>query len=88
MQLRRQSQKANQQKSQGIMDVSQTTVVKTMRDNDVRQLIHGHTHRPAIHAFETNNVKMMRCVVGDWYEQGSVLKVTASGAELLRLPFT
>ena len=38
----------------------------------VRRMIHGHTHRPAVHALPDG---ARRCVLGDWYEQGSVLRV-------------
>ena len=31
------------------MDVSPESVILAMEDNDVHRLIHGHTHRPAIH---------------------------------------
>jgi UDP-2,3-diacylglucosamine hydrolase len=42
-------------------------------------MIHGHTHRPAIHDEGDGNT---RIVLGDWYEQGSVLRVDANGARL------
>jgi UDP-2,3-diacylglucosamine hydrolase len=37
-------------------------------------LIHGHTHRPAIHDFELDGRPRRRIVLGDWYNQGSVLR--------------
>src|SRR3569833_1178291 len=40
--------------------------------HDVRQFIHGHTHRPAIHRFTLDGREARRIVLGDWYEQGSV----------------
>lgn len=60
-------------KTMDIMDVNQDTVVQEMLKHNVNQLIHGHTHRPAIHDFIINNSNMKRIVLGDWYEQGSVL---------------
>ena len=55
----------------GIMDVNQRAVEAAMRHAGVVRLIHGHTHRPAIHAFELDNQPAERIVLGDWYEQAS-----------------
>ncbi len=65
-----------------IMDVNQGAVEETMRAAGVKRLIHGHTHRPAIHDFPIDNVAAQRIVLGDWYEHGSVLRVTPAGVEL------
>ena len=73
--LRQLSGEKMQEKSQDIMDVNQQTVEQTMLETGVQQLIHGHTHRPAIHEFELNNQAAKRIVLGDWYEQVSCLKV-------------
>ena len=56
-----------------IMDVNQGAVLAAMRKHDVRTLIHGHTHRPATHRFEFDGQVAERIVLGDWYEQSSVL---------------
>ena len=56
-----------------IMDVNQGAVLDTMRKHRVRTLIHGHTHRPATHRFEFDGQVAERIVLGDWYEQSSVL---------------
>jgi UDP-2,3-diacylglucosamine hydrolase len=45
-------------------------------------LIHGHTHRPAIHRFDLDGKPVERIVLGDWYEQGSVLRVDGDEVEL------
>ncbi len=57
-----------------IMDVNQLAVESVMRDFGVQTLIHGHTHRPAIHQFRLDGVPARRIVLGDWYEQSSVLR--------------
>ncbi|WP_434353639.1 UDP-2,3-diacylglucosamine diphosphatase [Psychrobacter sp. HD31] len=59
--LRKQSKKENAHKSNEIMDVNQKQVSKQMRNVDL--LIHGHTHRPAIHKLSHNQT---RYVLGDW----------------------
>lgn len=65
-----------------IMDVNADAVADTMRKTGVTRLIHGHTHRPAIHRFDLDGQNAERIVLGDWYEQGSVLRVTPEGVEL------
>lgn len=67
---------------ENIMDVSQATVEAIMKRYGVNRLIHGHTHRPAIHQFHIDEVPSQRIVLGDWYSQGSVLRVDADGAYL------
>ena len=51
----------------------------------LNQIIHGHTHKPAIHNSMINGELYKRIVLGDWYEQGSVLKWDQSGPELVTL---
>ncbi len=67
---------------ESIMDVNADAVRQALRDACVTRLIHGHTHRPAIHAMQLDNQPAERIVLGDWYEHGSVLKVTPGGVEL------
>ncbi|MGC1550889.1 MAG: UDP-2,3-diacylglucosamine diphosphatase [Rhodanobacter sp.] len=65
-----------------IMDVNADAVAAAMNHAGVTRLIHGHTHRPAIHPLELDSQPAERIVLGDWYEQGSVLQVTKEGVEL------
>lgn len=67
-----------------IMDVNQDTVAATMRAAGVKMLLHGHTHRPAVHRFTLDDAPAVRIVLGDWYEQGSVLRWDEQGFELCR----
>ena len=76
----------NQQLDDYLMDVNQQTVEAEMQRHGITRLIHGHTHRPAIHHFELDGRTHTRVVLGDWYDQGSVLRVTADGMELEGLP--
>jgi UDP-2,3-diacylglucosamine hydrolase len=71
---------------EAIMDVNQGAVEAAMRAAGVARLIHGHTHRPAIHDFALDGAPAQRIVLGDWYEQGSVLRVDADGVDLRGLP--
>ena len=67
------------------MDVNQDTVTQTMIKWQVPQLIHGHTHRPAVHELTINGKPGKRIVLGDWHEQGSVLVCAQQGCELKSL---
>jgi UDP-2,3-diacylglucosamine hydrolase len=62
-----------------IMDVNSEAVEATFAQHQVERIIHGHTHRPAIHQLPGGR---QRIVLGDWGQQGSVLTVTPNGTEL------
>jgi UDP-2,3-diacylglucosamine hydrolase len=68
-----------------ITDVAPDAVAQTLARYGVRRLIHGHTHRPAIHALDAGGRLARRIVLGEWYEQGSVLRVDPDGIELATL---
>ncbi|MFT3761794.1 MAG: UDP-2,3-diacylglucosamine diphosphatase [Pseudoxanthomonas sp.] len=68
-----------------VTDVTPATVEATFVRYGIDTLIHGHTHRPAIHDLEVDGHACRRVVLGDWYEQGSVLRVNADGMRLERL---
>jgi UDP-2,3-diacylglucosamine hydrolase len=65
-----------------IMDVNQDQVSDALVRHNVRRMIHGHTHRPAIHDLQVNDQAAQRIVLGDWYTQVSVLRVDAGNYEL------
>jgi UDP-2,3-diacylglucosamine hydrolase len=69
-------------KDEYIMDVNQAAVERTMRDCDVTLLVHGHTHRPAVHRFELGGRPAARIVLGAWYHDPSIVRWTAAGFEL------
>lgn len=68
-----------------ITDVCEASVESTMAHFGVARLIHGHTHRPAIHSLRSAGRSAQRIVLGDWYEQGSVLRVDGDGYALSSL---
>ncbi len=72
--------------SEDIMDVNAAAVAQAFRDSGVDVMVHGHTHRPAVHALEVDGRPVTRIVLGDWYEQGSVLRWDADGPRLESLP--
>ncbi|WP_372610889.1 UDP-2,3-diacylglucosamine diphosphatase [Halomonas sp.] len=65
-QLRERSGEANSNKAEDIMDVTPGEVVRVMHDQGVTTLIHGHTHRPAVHRLEVDGQPAQRLVLGDW----------------------
>jgi UDP-2,3-diacylglucosamine hydrolase len=69
-------------KNEYIMDVNAGTVARTMRDFGVRLLVHGHTHRPAVHRFDLDGSPATRIVLGAWHAAPSVLRWTSSGFSL------
>jgi UDP-2,3-diacylglucosamine hydrolase len=81
-QARNASREHTSQTAMAIMDVNQRAVESALRDAHVTRMIHGHTHRPAIHDFASGGAPAQRIVLGDWYEQGSVLRVGAGTVEL------
>ncbi len=78
-QARGASTERNQQLDEAIMDVTPVAVDAALKEHGVRWLIHGHTHRPAIHDLDTPLGWGKRFVVGDWFDQGSLLRCGPGG---------
>jgi UDP-2,3-diacylglucosamine hydrolase len=66
---------------EAITDVAPATVDAILARYGIDTLIHGHTHRPKVHQHPGGR----RIVLGDWYEQGSVLRVDGEDAKLSAL---
>lgn len=69
-----------------ITDVNDDAIVAAICEHDVEFLLHGHTHRPAVHKVDLGERCATRIVLGDWYEQGSVLTWDLDGPKLGVLP--
>lgn len=85
LQLREASADHKGNEAMSIMDVNQDEVMRTFERHNVLRMIHGHTHRPATHDLEINGKNAQRIVLGDWYTQGSVLRVKPGSYELSSL---
>lgn len=83
--LRARSHIDTRDKPPEITDVNEQAVTATLRAHGVDCLLHGHTHRPAVHALDIDGRAAERIVLGDWYTQGSVLEWDADGYRLQRL---
>lgn len=85
--LREKSKLATADKLPEIMNVNQAAVIETVRQYGVSTMIHGHTHRPAIHEFEVDGSPVKRIVLGDWYKTGNYLRISEEDeAELITFP--
>ena len=85
--MRANSKAANSSKSLEIMDVNPQAVIAEMEKHQVQWLIHGHTHRPAVHELTANAQPAFRVVLGAWHTEGSMIKVTPDDVELIAFPF-
>jgi UDP-2,3-diacylglucosamine hydrolase len=85
-QARQQSKARNAGLPEEIMDVNSDAVELLIAKYDADILLHGHTHRPAIHEVTVGDRRALRIVLGDWYEQGSVLRWDEDGLALSELP--
>ena len=77
-----QSGLAKQGTMETITDVSPATVHGTFGRYGIERIVHGHTHRPAVHELMVGGRPCERIVLGDWYDHGSVLRVDRKGFEL------
>jgi UDP-2,3-diacylglucosamine hydrolase len=68
--IKAKSRQQKQHKTTMIMDVNPQAVTQMMQRYNVRLLVHGHTHRPQIHAEGDRH----RIVLGDWHDKASYLK--------------
>ena len=73
--LRKKSVEANEGKDADIMDVNAREVEKLIRAHSPNIVIHGHTHRPNIHVHNIGEKKILRYVLGDWYDKFFILSL-------------
>ena len=85
-QARQGSQRHTQRTLGEIMDADQAAVDAALRGCGVTTLIHGHTHRPAVHEFALDGRPARRIVLGAWHDRGSVLDWGPQGFRLEQLP--
>lgn len=78
--LRKKSEQEKSHKSSIIMDINAQALATLLETFNYPMLfIHGHTHRPAVHQLNLANHHCTRIVLGDWYEQGSCLRLDETG---------
>lgn len=84
-QYRQASQKYIATAPDHIMDVTQAEVMRVMQKHQVQQLIHGHTHRQAIHEFTLDGKPASRSVLGAWHHEGNGLVYDAGKGHFIVL---
>jgi UDP-2,3-diacylglucosamine hydrolase len=80
--MRQRSRSETAAKPEEIMDVNPAAVEAAMRRFQVRHLLHGHTHRPAVHDVDVAGAPGKRIVLGAWHDGGTVVRWDASGFRL------
>ncbi len=68
-----------------IMDVNADTVHATFRHHQIQRIIHGHTHRRAIHQLSIDGRHCQRIVLGDWHETGSAVCIDEDQISMLTI---
>ena len=81
--LRTKSSERNSNKPENIMDVNDNYVLEVVRREKIDILIHGHTHRPAVHKLENSSI---RAVLGSWEEEGWVADYIEGNIKLTSFP--
>ncbi|WP_353242038.1 UDP-2,3-diacylglucosamine diphosphatase [Providencia sp.] len=85
--MRKNSQYASSMKAESIMDVNPQAVVDALQRHQAQWMIHGHTHRPAIHEVNIGGKMYFRGVLGAWHHEGSAFVINEHGIELIFFPF-
>ena len=81
--LRTENTEKKQLKTEAIMDVAPAMVAAVLRQYGCPRMIHGHTHRPAVHDHLVNGRHCERWVLADWYTSGSYLHCDAAGCRVV-----
>jgi len=85
--IRQKSEQEKSVKSMEIMDVNADAVASLFAEHNYPpSMIHGHTHRPKRHQHTFKGESCERWVLGDWYGQGSYLRVDQDGINAHTLP--
>jgi len=89
---RARSRQTRRTKPMAIMDVNPAAIAQALRDSGCHILIHGHTHRPAIHTLDLDGRTAQRYVLPDWEYDGGApprggwIEIDAAGIRLVTDP--
>ena len=86
-QIRGKSQKVSREKAEFIMDVTPEEVINVMNQTKTSVLVHGHTHRPAVHEVGLHFGAGTRYVLGDWHTSMQFLRANDSDLALIKYVF-
>lgn len=83
---RNKSKSARHKKPNNVMDVNQLAIKSALKQANTSIIIHGHTHRPAIHKLEIEQTTATRYVLPDWEmdhdKRGGWLSIESNKIEL------
>lgn len=79
---RAKSMAANSNKPDNIMDVTPAEVERQLMAHNAAVMIHGHTHRPAVHQHDNGE----RVVLGDWGDLGWYVRIDGEHLDLVDFP--
>lgn len=85
-QLRLQSESEKHGKEMALMDVNTDAVNELLRQYNYPRLIHGHTHRPAMHLHHVDGHTCKRWVLGDWDDKANALHCDRSDIQWADMP--
>ena len=77
------SERAVAEKAPDEMDVVPSEVRHLMSETGAELLIHGHTHKPAMHRIMLGERQAQRIVLGAWQQDGEVLRCDREGFRLI-----
>lgn len=88
---RHRSMASHHSKAPEIMDVTPEAVLEGFRRSGAAAIVHGHTHRPAIHHLQVDGAARLRAVLPDWDldhepNRGGWAIIDDRGIHLQRLP--
>lgn len=84
--LRKESINQGKEKQQYLTDVTGDAILDAFEKSKTRLLVHGHTHRPAVHTHFLKGVSCKRIVLGDWSDVGWMATIEGASSQLLKFP--
>ena len=84
--LRQESMNQGKEKQQYLMDVTPDAILDAFEKSQTRLMIHGHTHRPAVHTHFRKGVPCEGIVLGGWSDIGWMATIEGASSQLLRFP--
>lgn len=83
--LRAATRDAGKLKASDITDAHPDAIAAILRQHGLSLLVHGHTHRPAVHHFQLDGRPCTRCVLPSWDDLPGYLVLDGNGPRLLTL---
>lgn len=69
-----------------IMDVNEQAVLEAFQKHQVKNMIHGHTHRQDTHQYKlaenTEDTNGVRYVLGEWHKTASILTISPDSVSI------